>query len=267
MSAFTPETFFLLGSVFFSLRHVTILGGLSASVRQAPALALFQPFCEQSACHGSASLRATAFLGQIPHMDPRLHAPAAARNRQAILDVLTSVLPSVGTVLEIASGTGEHMVFFAGRVRHLTWQPSDVSDESLASIAAHAGDWRLPNVLLPPLRLDAAAPAWPTLDVATIVCINMLHIAPWAAWIGLVRHAGQLLKAGQALLLYGPFFQDGVEAAESNQLFDQALRRRNPDWGVRQLTEVVKVAEAGGFRLGKVVAMPANNLTVVFFRV
>lgn len=198
-------------------------------------------------------------------MDPRQHAPAAERNRDALLVALKTALPGVGTVLEVASGTGQHIVHFARNVPHLSWQPSDVSPDGLASIAAYAAGERLPN-LLPPLRLDATEEAWPPLHVNAIVCVNMIHIAPFAACEGLIRHAAALLGAGQSLNLYGPFMQTGVETAPSNRAFDESLRRRDPRWGVRQLDDVVRLAVEAGFRLGAVTPMPANNLTVTFFR-
>ena len=204
----------------------------------------------------------------MPRHDPQpLHAPATARNRGPLGDVLRGVLPRQGLVLEIASGTGEHAVHFAERFPSLTWQPSDVDPESLASIEAHAAMARLPN-LLATLTLDVLADDWPPLSssVAVMVCINMIHIAPWEATVGLFRHAAKLLSPGRLLFLYGPFIRAGVPTAASNVAFDASLRRRDPRFGVRCLEDVVDVATASGFRPGPVFDMPANNLSVAFYR-
>lgn len=197
--------------------------------------------------------------------DKRLFAPAAERNASPIWDVLRTVLPATGTVLEIASGTGQHTACFAERAPRLTWQPSDPTPESRASIEDYRVTARLAN-MLPPLALDALADSWPQLTASLVLCINMIHIAPYEAWEGLTRHAARVLKPGQALVIYGPFFREGVETAESNAAFDESLRRRNPRWGVRRLEDVTKTAEAAGFYRSRVEDMPANNLTVIFFR-
>lgn len=201
-------------------------------------------------------------------VDRRLHAPAAARNRDAILAVLRSVLPPTGTVLEIASGSGEHAVHFAEALPHLTFRPSDQAPEALASIAAWTAQAGAPNVL-PPLRLDAADPAWPATlppgeTPATILCINMIHIAPWAATEGLFRGAGALLPTGAPLILYGPFRCPGRPLEPGNAAFDESLRERDPAFGLRDLGEVTALAAAAGFGAPEVIEMPANNLTVVF---
>jgi len=197
-------------------------------------------------------------------MDPRLHAPATQRNRQPILDVLTRVLPRSGIVLEVASGTGEHAVWFAQQLRPLVWQASDPDPEMRQSIAAHAGD-AAPAHLPAPLDIDARAEAWPIETADAVVCINMIHIAPWEAALGLFAGAGRLLAEGAPLVLYGPFKRKGEHTAPSNASFDQSLRAQSPAWGVRDLDgEVVPAAAAEGFSLDEVVEMPANNLTVVF---
>jgi hypothetical protein len=194
-----------------------------------------------------------------------LTAPAVARNRDTILAVLREVLPAAGTVLEIASGTGEHAVHFAAALPHLAWQPSDPDAEARGSIAAHAAQAALAN-LLPPLELDASAPLWPITRADALVSINMIHISPWRAAQGLMAGAARLLSAGAPLYLYGPYRQHGLHTAPSNAAFDESLRARDPEWGVRDLDEVVALAAAHGFALQRTVPMPANNLSVVFHR-
>jgi hypothetical protein len=195
------------------------------------------------------------------------HAPAATRNRGPILEVLRDVLAGQGsgTVLEIASGTGEHAVFFAEALPHLEWQPTDPDPVARASIAAYRQDAQLPN-LRAPLELDVSRPVarWPPLEPIAIVCANMIHIAPWTACLGLLSGAGAILGAGQPLVLYGPFRFDGVFTAASNKEFDATLRDRNPAWGVRDLTAVTRAAEQAGLERTEVIAMPANNHCVVF---
>ncbi|WP_395390878.1 DUF938 domain-containing protein [Novosphingobium sp. BL-8A] len=195
--------------------------------------------------------------------DLRRIAPATARNRDPILDVLRDVLPGSGTVLEIASGTGEHAVHFARGLPHLNWQPSDPDADARLSIAAWREAEAVPN-LKPPLELDAAAPDWPVEHADAVVCINMIHISPWAATLGLMVGAGRLLASGATLVLYGPYHREGQATAPSNAAFDEDLRLRNPAWGLRLLEDVVREADGQGFDLDRVVEMPANNLTVVF---
>ena len=197
--------------------------------------------------------------------DNALTAPAVARNRDPILAVLREVLAAPGTVLEIASGSGEHAVHFASALAHLTWQPTDPDEQARRSIAAHAAQARLPN-LLPPLELDAAAAAWPVTQADAIVSINMIHIAPWRAAEGLIAGAARLLPPGGPLYLYGPFREHGRHTAPSNAAFDESLKARDPAWGVRDLDEVVALASRHGLALSRTVAMPANNLSVVFRR-
>jgi hypothetical protein len=198
-----------------------------------------------------------------PAMDARRSAAATQRNREPILAVLRRVLPPAGVVLEIASGTGEHAASFALALPALRWQPSDPDAEARASIAAWCAG--LANVA-PPLALDASADAWPIERADAIVCINMVHIAPWAACEGLLRGAARVLPGGGPLYLYGPYHVGGVPTAPSNAAFDADLRWRNPAWGVRDLEAVVAAAAAGGLRFVERVAMPANNLSVVFRR-
>jgi SAM-dependent methyltransferase len=199
--------------------------------------------------------------GSIPA--EALFAPATVRNGAAILDVLRAVLPRDGLVLELASGSGEHAVRFAGALPELRWQPSDPDRRALGSIAAHARGSGLTN-LLPPFELDARAEEWPVGRADAVVCINMIHIAPWAATEGLMAGAGRLLPDDGPLVVYGPYRIDGAHTAPSNALFDEDLRRRDPAWGVRDLGDVVAVAQAQGLRLAERIAMPANNLSLVF---
>src|SRR5262249_28273084 len=155
-----------------------------------------------------------------------LTSPAALRNRGPILDVLRRVLPARGTVLEIGSGSGEHAVHFAAGLPHLTWQPTDLDPDALASIAAHRRAAGLPN-LLPPSELGGAVPSWPVPNADAVVSINMIHIAPWLAAEGLVAGAGRMLAPGAVLFLYGPFKEDGRHTAPSNAAFDASLRASN----------------------------------------
>jgi hypothetical protein len=194
-----------------------------------------------------------------------LMAPAVARNRGPILAVLREVLPKHGTVLEIASGSGEHAVHFAAGLLNLSWQPSEADPLALKSIAAYRASAALPNILAP-LQLDVEAASWPVSQADAVVCINMIHIAPWSAAQGLFRGAGRVLPARGVLYLYGPFQEHGRHTAPSNEAFDVSLRARNPAWGVRDLDEVTELAVSNGFELIERVAMPANNLSVVFRR-
>ncbi len=195
--------------------------------------------------------------------DARSFAPAAARNRDPILAVLRNHLPSRGLVLEIASGTGEHALHFARALPGLEFQPSDPDPAARASIDA----WRIAEELhniRPALALDAAADTWPIAAADAIVCINMIHISPWASTVGLVRGAAGLLGTDGMLYLYGPFRRDGSHTAPSNAAFDQSLRARNPDWGVRDLEAVAALAQSHGFAEPTVETMPANNLSLMF---
>jgi SAM-dependent methyltransferase len=190
------------------------------------------------------------------------HAPATVRNREPIREVLARELPPAGTVLEIASGTGEHAVAFARAFPALTWQPTDADPTSLASIAAHRAEAALPN-LAAPLALDVCAP-WPVDTASAIVCINMVHIAPWEAALGLFANAATVLAPGALLYLYGPYRFEGAFTAPSNAEFDRSLRARDPRWGVRDVADLV--AAARGFALHDTVAMPANNHSLIFRR-
>lgn len=197
--------------------------------------------------------------------DHRRYAPAAARNRDPILAVLRTVLPAQGRVLEVASGSGEHAIHFAAALPELRFQPSDPDPAAVLSIAAWAATAGLAN-LLPPLQLDAAAADWPVARADAILCINMIHIAPWAATLGLLAGAGRLLQAGAPLFLYGPYRRTGRALEPSNAAFDQDLKRRDPAWGLRLLEDVAERASAVGFAAPLVAEMPANNLSVVFVK-
>ena len=195
--------------------------------------------------------------------DPRLRAPSAQRNRDAILAVLTDVLPSSGRVLEIASGSGEHAVHFAHALPGLTFQPSDPSPDAVASIAAWMAESGLGNIL-PPLVIDATAADWPVASADAILCINMIHIAPWAAAEGLFRQARRLLKPGQPLYFYGPYRRPDQPLEPSNAAFDESLRSRDPAWGLRELDAVAALGVANNFSTPEIIEMSANNLSVIF---
>jgi len=194
--------------------------------------------------------------------DPRRSAPHVARNAGPIAEVLQGVLPERGLVLEMASGTGEHALHFARAFPKLLWQPSDPDPAAIRSIEAWRIEAGLFN-LLPAIALDARAAEWPVARADAILAINMIHISPWAATAGLMRGAARLLDAGAPLYLYGAYRQTGVETAPSNAAFDESLRARDPDWGLRELDAVVAEAEKNGLRLDGVTPMPANNLSVV----
>jgi SAM-dependent methyltransferase len=189
------------------------------------------------------------------------HAPATQRNREPIREVLARVLPPAGTVLEIASGTGEHAVAFARAFPALRWQPTDADRVALASIAAHRAEAGLEN-LAEPLHLDVLAP-WPIAHADAIVCINMVHISPWEASLALLAGAARTLDRDALLYLYGPYRFDGV-TAPSNEEFDRSLRARDPRWGVRDVRDLTAAAEA--FTLVETIAMPANNHSLIFRR-
>ena len=200
---------------------------------------------------------------EAPATGPRCSAPAALRNREPIAEVLADWLPASGLVLEIASGTGEHAVYFAERFPALEWQPSDIHSDALASIAAWRETAALPN-LLPPVAVDASAADWPIGRADAVLSINMLHISPWASAIGLVAGADRLLAAGAPLILYGPWLKDDIETAPSNWDFDADLKRRDPAWGLRRVEEFAAEAESRGFTLRAVRPMPANNLMMLW---
>lgn len=191
--------------------------------------------------------------------------PAPERNKEPILAVLRRVLPAQGLVLEVASGTGQHVIHFAAALPRLYWQPSDPESGHREAIQSRIIAAGAANVSAP-LELDASKRPWPVRAADAVVCINMIHVAPWAAALALLAEAGRLLPPGGVLYLYGPYRRGGRHTAPSNEEFDADLRRRDPQWGVRDLDDVVLQARAQSLRLHDVVAMPANNFSVVFRR-
>lgn len=210
-----------------------------------------------------------------PGADARQFAAATQRNRDPILAVLDRVLPAKGTILEIGSGTGEHAIYLAPRLAEnhpgLYWLPSDLAPDRRMSIAAWMEAEPAENILKP-VNVDTRSHHWdveraiPRPPIAAIVSINMIHIAPWSACLGLLAGAARILQPGQILYLYGPFSRDGEHTARSNESFDERLQVENPEWGVRDLEVVADAASGQGFDLAEVVEMPANNLSVIFRR-
>jgi SAM-dependent methyltransferase len=218
-----------------------------------------------------ATIKPVSGAGSEPFLfetsaEAKRFAPATQRNRDAISAVLSEILPQSGTVLEVASGTGEHIVHFAAAFPHLHWQPSDYDAAGLASITAWAEESGLLNIL-PPIRIDASAADWPVSLADAIVCINMVHIAPWVATAGLYAGAARVLAEGAPLYLYGPYRETGVVTAESNEAFDASLKARNPEWGLRQVDDMVSLGAEHGFSLEQRTSMPANNLSLVFRKI
>jgi len=206
-----------------------------------------------------------AFFDPRKEASGRLHAAATDRNREPILEVLRRVLPPAGLVLEIASGTGQHVEFFARALPALRWQPSDPSAAHLESIRAWALASGVDNIA-DPIALDVETQPWPVTRADAILNINMIHIAPWSVTEALFRGAARLLSSPGVLFLYGPFKRDGRHTAESNQRFDERLQGEDPRWGVRDLGDVEAVAAAVGFLAPEIIPMPANNLSLVFRR-
>ena len=194
----------------------------------------------------------------------RLVSPSAERNRAPISEVLSQVLPERGVVLEVGSGTGQHVVHFARAMPNLIWQPSERDDDCLRSIRWRGSRWSSSPNVRPPLHLDVSASPWPITSAAALVCINMIHIAPWSATEALFRGGESLLSGGGVVCLYGPFRRQGRHTSPSNEAFDALLRRQDPDWGVRDLDEVARLADRAGFDLLQTHEMPSNNLTVAF---
>jgi hypothetical protein len=195
------------------------------------------------------------------------HAPATARNREPILKVLKTVLPESGLVLEIASGTGEHVAYLATHLGpNFVWQPSEADMDALFDIDEHARESRCLTIR-PALYLDVRERDWPIDEADAVFCSNMIHIAPWAAAEGLFHGAARLLDTGAPLILYGPFRRAGEHTAPSNEAFDGHLQAQDPRWGIRCLdTEVTPLAEEAGFSADCIIPMPANNLIAVFRR-
>lgn len=212
-------------------------------------------------CHGSV-----IYAPRMRETGEMRHSPAAERNREPILAVLQRVLPARGLVLEVASGTGQHVAWFARHLPGLDWQPSDGDVAMLPSIAAWVADAGLDNVRAP-IVLDASAPEWPLAAADAIYCANMVHIAPWPAALGLFAGAGRLLPAGGVLCTYGPYRFDGSFTAPSNSEFDVSLRTRDPGWGVRDVRDLEDAARAHGLALEETVPLPANNHVLVFRRI
>lgn len=192
----------------------------------------------------------------------RRSAPAALRNREPIAEVLAEWLPKSGLVLEIASGSGEHAVFFAERFPNLEWQPSDAHPDALASIAAWRAETGLCNVR-EPLKIDAASPDWPESQADAVLNINMVHISPWPCALGLLDGAARVLAPGAPLILYGPWLKDDIATVPSNLAFDADLKRRDPEWGLRRVEDFAAAAGERGFSLIETRQMPANNLMLV----
>jgi len=191
------------------------------------------------------------------------HAPATARNSEPLAEVLAEELPDRGLVLEVASGSGEHAVFLARQFPALEWQPSDVDLEALASVDAWAAEAAVAN-LRPAIALDAAQANWPIAAADAVLCVNMVHISPWSAAVGLFTGAGRILTSGAPLVLYGPFIEPGRETASSNLAFDQSLKQRNSEWGLRSTADLDALAADHGLRRTARHTMPANNLVLVY---
>jgi SAM-dependent methyltransferase len=212
--------------------------------------------------------------GRPVQPDGRLDAPAFHRNHQAIWAVLQPFLAGKsGDMVEAGSGTGQHVVDFARRSPEITWWPSDLNEQHLKSIAVWRAHAELPNIR-PPLRIDLSDPAWCSQmhdgsgpgELLAVFCANVIHIAPWRVAEGLFAGAGRYLRADGRLFLYGPFKRDGKHTAPSNAAFDISLRDRDPEWGVRDIVDLEKLAAGAGLVLIDIAEMPANNLILVFAR-
>ena len=196
-------------------------------------------------------------------MNIKRHAPAAERNKDPILEVLREFMGEPKFVVTIAEGSGQHVVHFAEHLPHVTFQPTDVDPNALASISAYVDEARYSNIR-PPVYLDALAEPWPVEHADVALCINMIHISPWIATEGLFRGAARILPQGGHLITYGPYRFSGAFTAPSNEEFDASLRSRNPEWGVRDVDDLKTIGVANGLKLERTVAMPANNHCLVF---
>jgi hypothetical protein len=195
--------------------------------------------------------------------DARIVSPSAERNKGPIAELLMRVLPGQGDVLEVSSGTGQHVVHFAQAMPHIRWQPTEQDADCLKSIASWLERAHLLNVN-PPIYLDVHEKIWPVSEVAAVVCLNMIHIAPPSATEALLRGAGGVICPGGLLFLYGPYRRHGLHTSASNEAFDAALKARNPEWGVRNLEDVALLAAFEGLELQGIYDMPANNFAAVF---
>jgi hypothetical protein len=202
---------------------------------------------------------------EAPTGGARRSAPAALRNRGPIAEVLGEWLPARGVVLEVASGSGEHAVYFAERFRNLEWQPSDIHPDALASVVAWREESALPNVH-PPLVIDAGAPNWPIDRADGVLSINMVHISPWTSALGLLDGSARLLSPGSPLIMYGPWLKDDIPTVESNLAFDINLKSRDPNWGLRRVEDFTAAAQERGFEQAAIRPMPANNLMLLYRR-
>ena len=202
---------------------------------------------------------------EAPAAGARRSAPAALRNREPIAEMLEQWLPESGLVLEIASGTGEHAVHFAGRFPQLEWQPSDLHPDALASIRAWRAEAGLPN-MREPLTIDASSASWPIDEADAVLSINMVHISPWTSALGLLDGAARILSPGAPLIMYGPWLKDDVPTAPSNLAFDADLNRRDPAWGLRRVEDFAAAAGERGLRLIETRPMPANNMMLLLRR-
>jgi len=202
---------------------------------------------------------------EAPAAGARRSAPAALRNREPIAEMLEQWLPESGLVLEIASGTGEHAVHFAGRFPQLEWQPSDLHPDALASIRAWRAEAGLPN-LREPLTINASSASWPIDEADAVLSINMVHISPWTSALGLLDGAARILSPGAPLIMYGPWLKDDVPTAPSNLAFDADLKHRDPAWGLRRVEDFAAAAGERGLRLIETRPMPANNMMLLLRR-
>jgi hypothetical protein len=240
------------------------LDSLNMHQRRCPAVASKIPWQHVDSCIYGEGISGTATFTPMTDPEDRYRsAPAALRNREAILDVLRKVLPAAGRVLEVASGTGEHIVHFARHLPDLDWQPSDPSPEARKSILAWTEAGHLKNVH-EPLDLDAAQFPWPVDRAAAIICTNMIHISTWEATVGLMRGAACVLPRGGPLYLYGPYRRADRTLEPSNEAFDRDLRARNARWGLRELDAVIACGAQHGLVFEQSIDMPANNLSVIF---
>jgi len=201
---------------------------------------------------------------EVPSTDARRSAPAALRNREPIAQVLEDWLPETGLVLEIASGTGEHVVYFAERFASLDWQPSDVHRDAVASIHAWREEANRSNIR-EPLAIDAASRDWPIDRADAILSINMVHVTPWASSLGLIEGGARILGSGAPLILYGPWLKQDVPTEPSNLAFDAELRQRNSEWGLRRIEDFAGAAQKS-FELVETRSMPANNFMLLLRR-